>query len=713
MIFSGCEVRDWENPYDSDNFIGVQSPVNLTVTQLDAERILLQWDARESQIAGYKIDKKIEDGDWVIEFGRTDTTHWIDTLAHAQNANYYRVYAYAGDNESLPLVTSINPSFPGPTDFQVVQLTDTTLSMSWVDQSKGEDGYRIDRKSGSDDWVRNYKTLPANTTEWTEKEFTLDTLYTYRVYAYTDVNTSGAQEQEIQPVFPAPGDFSLAALDDHRLQLFWYDKYEYEAGYRIYRKSGAAPFTQLTSVSANSETFIDTNLTFGEYYSYKIEAFTAKNNSHPAISQPTTTYMPSPENLHLADTRTDGAHLVWDRLHEDFISGYQVERSVSGGQYEVVATRQDTHYLDTAIQRGNSYRYRVRAMTSHNSGSANNGITVEWTEYYQSDLTGHHNHNVLAVGLDIPNNRIVSGGQDNQVKVWDLPARGLLWSGNHAGPVNLLTLTDDGQSLITGGYDRMVKMWDVSNGTELWVGQHGGVVWSVAFAPGNSRVISTSQDNTIRVWNSADGSEIWKGNHSSEVKKAVTSPGGNTVYSADNNGQVKSWDLQTGQQNWSITLDAAVNTLALSDDGTRLAAATERGMAILNSTAGIVQWDHASSGIEYVAFTSDGATVLSAGAEDWIRLWDVDTGAQAWQVDTTGTLTAFTYAGDAEKVIAGTASGDIIVWKLNQQAPVWSGNAHAEKVQVLDVSVDGNWIISGSYDDTVQAWRQYFGWVGS
>ncbi len=88
----------------------------------------------------------------------------------------------------------------------------------------------------------------------------------------------------------------------------------------------------------------------------------------------------------------------------------------------------------------------------------------------------------------------------------------------HKGAVNTLAFSPDGNRLITGGADGMVNIWQVRDGKLLFsLKGHTKAVNSVAFSRDGKTAASGSDDTTAILWSNEEGKKIWSMSHDGGV----------------------------------------------------------------------------------------------------------------------------------------------------------------------------------------------------
>ena len=70
----------------------------------------------------------------------------------------------------------------------------------------------------------------------------------------------------------------------------------------------------------------------------------------------------------------------------------------------------------------------------------------------------------------------------------------------HSGPVSAVAVTPDGARIVSGGNDRTVRVWDLATGRlERTLTGHTDSVRAVTVTLDGARIVSGSNDRTVRV----------------------------------------------------------------------------------------------------------------------------------------------------------------------------------------------------------------------
>ena len=343
------------------------APTNLQMLQISVKELKLTWKDNSSGEEGFKIDRKVGNGDWVIRYGvvESNTETWIDTSAVLDEINYYRLYAYVKSINSSKIEKNLNPSIPAPSNLQIRQLSDVEIKLTWKDNSNGEEGFKIDRKVGTNDWTDYYSTIEADITEWTDNAPVYGDVNYYRIYAYLGDKISSLIEINIEHTIQKPSNFSAESIDDQSIKLIWQDNCAYETGYRIERNNGSG-FAQVAEVNADVTTYTDAGLSYGQSYLYRVRAFTDNNVSDYSSEISASTVFAAPSDLSANAIDDQSIELNWTD-NCAYETGYRIERNNGSKFAQVGEVNVDvTTYTDAGLSYGQSYLYRVKAFTENN-----------------------------------------------------------------------------------------------------------------------------------------------------------------------------------------------------------------------------------------------------------------------------------------------------------------------------------------------------------
>lgn len=146
----------------------------------------------------------------------------------------------------------------------------------------------------------------------------------------------------------------------------------------------------------------------------------------------------------------------------------------------------------------------------------------------------------------------------------------------HRGGVLSLAVSKDGSKLLSGGRDGTMRLWDLQQRTQKRIFRgHRGWVQAVAFAGDTGEALSASRDGTVRRWNLESGEVLAELDHGGRVMALACTDDGDTVFAGGTDNDISVWTAD-GEQITRLTGHAAtVNSLALSSENAHLVSASD------------------------------------------------------------------------------------------------------------------------------------------
>jgi WD40 repeat protein len=366
--------------------------------------------------------------------------------------------------------------------------------------------------------------------------------------------------------------------------------------------------------------------------------------------------------------------------------------------------------------------------------------------------------------------RLVTGRTGGSVALYERLPTGdtLVMLGQHSGAVNCVAFARRAKIIVSGGDDNYVRLWDPDAGRETHALEgHEGLVCAVAVSADGKRVASASLDLTVRLWDGETGKELrCLEDHHDQVRGLAFSPDGKQLFTAGMDGKVCQRDVSSGKAVRRFEGHrGAVRGLSLSDDGMVLATAGEDGtvrvwdvgtgreqrridvcshgvsavavfpdgrtVVSADPTGAVIQW-HARTGANLrrvqegedikiggsavsshlrtcLAWAPDGRFLATGGADHWVRLWDAATGKLVRPLGRhTDLVWSVAFSPDGKFVASvGRRDGLVHLWEVDTGKPVYRfGRAHRGGISGLAWSVDGKQVVSagGSFDPALHMW---------
>ena len=257
------------------------TPSYLNSEVIDDRTASIYWEDNCEFETGFRIERRAEDEEFkVLVQLPANSTSYTDDKIKFEKTYYYRVQTTTSVNGSdFSNIEYLNTTFPNPTDLRVEIVSAGKINLKWNDNCLFENGYRIERSQNGSEF-KEIKKTNSDITEFTDMNLKYNVEYSYRVQAFTDFNTSHYTNSVSEYYgLHAPDNFTVSVIADKQVNLFWEDNCNIEEGFKIQRRTENTDFKIIASLSANSESYIDSDTEIHKKYYYKIFSFINRNNS--------------------------------------------------------------------------------------------------------------------------------------------------------------------------------------------------------------------------------------------------------------------------------------------------------------------------------------------------------------------------------------------------------------------------------------------------
>ena len=283
--------------------------------------------------------------------------------------------------------------------------------------------------------------------------------------------------------------------------------------------------------------------------------------------------------------------------------------------------------------------------------------------------SGHSDY-VRSVAFSHDGKFIVSGSDDNSMKLWSVEEKKLVYTyEGHSGSVMSVAFSADGKFIVSGSVDNSVKLWSVEERRLIYTYEgHSSHVTSVAFSPDGKFIVSGSGDKSVTLWSVEERRLVYTyQGHSSWVRSVAFSPDGKFIVSGSGDKSVKLWSVE------------------------------ERRL--------VYTYQGYSGSVSSVAFSPDGKFIVSGSGDKSVKLWSVEERRLVYTYEGhSNSVTSVAFSPDGKSIISGSVDRSVKLWSVEERRLVYTYEGYSGYVTSVAFSPDGKFIVSGSSDNSVKLW---------
>jgi fibronectin type 3 domain-containing protein len=177
----------------------------------------------------------------------------------------------------------------------------------------------------------------------------------------------------------APSQLAGSVTASGQITLTWQDNSDNEGGFTVYRSTDGVNFTALGSAKINATSYVDSTVTDGTRYYYRVQAVNgAGRSAYTNVLGITAGPPAAPTNLVAALTASGFVDLTWAD-NSDNETSFKVLRSLDKVTWTLVTVTGPnvTGFTDTTVAPNTLYYYKVHAVNGAGGSAYTNNVSID------------------------------------------------------------------------------------------------------------------------------------------------------------------------------------------------------------------------------------------------------------------------------------------------------------------------------------------------
>ena len=314
--------------------------------------------------------------------------------------------------------------------------------------------------------------------------------------------------------------------------------------------------------------------------------------------------------------------------------------------------------------------------------------------------------------LIMARNSLISGSNDGTVRVWctaNWTELAVLKA--HTREIPCMVVSPNKKYLLTASHDTTISVWllpAVSQQALLTI--HKDVIWCLAISSDSTFFLSGSTDKTIRIFSLETLTEMacLKG-HTMEINAVVITSTDRFAVSSSSDLTIKVWDLLQRAEVVTLTghTDLVYGVLMSVDETSIYSYSRDRTVKVwsfddLHDSRELLRHEGAITCLA----TSRGKYLASADTDGVIKVWDWEKMMELGQMKGHSKgITCMELSQDGNLIVTGSEDCTIRLWSIKVMQEKHKFEGHSGRITCLLLSPDSTFAVSGSNDQSIRMWH--------
>lgn len=319
-----------------------------------------------------------------------------------------------------------------------------------------------------------------------------------------------------------------------------------------------------------------------------------------------------------------------------------------------------------------------------------------------------HGDSVYTAYFSSEGNALTTGCDDKWIRVWNLATGGVEKSfGNDSGSIFTLVPSPCGTKVLVCCEKRSVWAYEEKTRRQIWQGVLPERVHCAAWSPDGKHVAALCRNSHLYVLDAAGGVEKFKVELPAGKHYAVAySPDGNEIICSSDVLMCR-FDASNGKRVFPVSgapwQQAPVQSMAFLKNPARVVCPGIKGVVIRSMTEDSLPevWLE-NQQISRVACSPDSKLIAAAGKDGIVRLVDAMSGESVRELSHGQPITALAFTADGARLVSLGRGRNAVVWDVENGSSKLSFKAHNSSVNDLIVGPGDAWIATASSDKSLR-----------